>query len=163
MHPTVYRVYRNVPSPALHSARLHRFPHPPSLPMFQGAAVAAAGTYAQMAGLPPYEDIPVSQIKRVTASRLLESKTTIPHYYLSVDCNVDNMMKLRAQLNKTLEKEGTKVSVNDFIIKARKPTSSRPRPRHRPAYSLWVNSWTGNRHTSNQIHPWVKMPSRRCR
>ena len=82
------------------------------------SGVASSGAYAELQGLPAYEDIPVSTIKRVTASRLLESKTTIPHYYLSVDCKIDSMMKLRAQLNKSLEKEGTKVSVNDFVIKA---------------------------------------------
>mmetsp|Transcript_39018 Transcript_39018/g.98816 ORF Transcript_39018/g.98816 Transcript_39018/m.98816 type:complete len:240 (-) Transcript_39018:860-1579(-) len=73
---------------------------------------------ADFGGLPPYEDIPVSQIKKITASRLLESKRTIPHYYLSVDCKVDNMMSLRSQLNKSLEAQGIKISVNDFVIKA---------------------------------------------
>ncbi|CAO1367735.1 unnamed protein product [Diamesa tonsa] len=65
-----------------------------------------------------YVDIPVSNVRGVIAKRLLESKNTIPHYYLTVDCNVDKVMALRAQFNKDLEKSGAKLSVNDFIIKA---------------------------------------------
>eukprot|EP00873_Tetraselmis_striata_P026562 jgi/Tetstr1/446826/TSEL_034306.t1 len=82
------------------------------------SADGPAMSTADFGGLPPYEDIPVSQIKKITASRLLESKRTIPHYYLSVDCKVDNMMSLRSQLNKSLEAQGIKISVNDFVIKA---------------------------------------------
>lgn len=65
-----------------------------------------------------YVDIPVSNIRGVIAKRLLESKTTIPHYYLTVDCNMDQINKLRAKFNKQLEKDGVKLSINDFIIKA---------------------------------------------
>eukprot|EP01026_Neomeris_dumetosa_P063521 TRINITY_DN6029_c0_g2_i2.p4 TRINITY_DN6029_c0_g2~~TRINITY_DN6029_c0_g2_i2.p4 ORF type:complete len:302 (-),score=50.45 TRINITY_DN6029_c0_g2_i2:198-1103(-) len=65
-----------------------------------------------------YVDIPLTQMKKITAKRTLESKTTIPHYYLTMECQVDEMMKLRAQLNKTLEDQGVKISVNDIIIKA---------------------------------------------
>ncbi|XP_035916089.1 dihydrolipoyllysine-residue acetyltransferase component of pyruvate dehydrogenase complex, mitochondrial isoform X2 [Anopheles stephensi] len=65
-----------------------------------------------------YVDIPVSNIRGVIAKRLLESKTTIPHYYLTVDVNMDQVTKLRARFNKQLEKEGVKLSINDFIIKA---------------------------------------------
>lgn len=44
---------------------------------------------------------------------------TIPHYYLTVDCRVDNLMKLRAQLNEALaSRDGGKLSVNDFVVKA---------------------------------------------
>ena len=46
-----------------------------------------------------YTDIPLSQIRKVTASRLLLSKRTIPHYYLTVDTCVDKLMELRNQLN----------------------------------------------------------------
>lgn len=65
-----------------------------------------------------YIDIPVSNIRGVIAKRLLESKTTIPHYYLTVDVNMDKINQLRAKFNKQLEKEGIKLSINDFIIKA---------------------------------------------
>ncbi|KAL5822449.1 hypothetical protein ACOSQ4_020349 [Xanthoceras sorbifolium] len=66
-----------------------------------------------------YVDIPHSQIRKVTASRLLFSKQTIPHYYLSVDTCVDKLMDLRSQLNSIQEAAGGKrISVNDLVIKA---------------------------------------------
>ncbi|XP_024453708.1 dihydrolipoyllysine-residue acetyltransferase component 2 of pyruvate dehydrogenase complex, mitochondrial isoform X1 [Populus trichocarpa] len=66
-----------------------------------------------------YVDIPHSQIRKVTASRLLLSKQTIPHYYLTVDTCVDKLMGLRSQLNLIQETSGGKrISVNDLVIKA---------------------------------------------
>ncbi|XP_059640934.1 dihydrolipoyllysine-residue acetyltransferase component 2 of pyruvate dehydrogenase complex, mitochondrial-like [Cornus florida] len=66
-----------------------------------------------------YTDIPHSQIRKVTASRLLLSKQTIPHYYLSVDTRVDKLFDLRSQLNSLQEASGgKKISVNDLVIKA---------------------------------------------
>lgn len=66
-----------------------------------------------------YTDMPISQIRKVTASRLLLSKQTIPHYYLTVDTCVDNLMKLRSELNSLQEASGGKrISVNDLVIKA---------------------------------------------
>ncbi|KAI4331286.1 hypothetical protein MLD38_029485 [Melastoma candidum] len=66
-----------------------------------------------------YIDIPLSQIRKVTASRLLFSKQTIPHYYLTVDTCVDKLMDLRSQLNSLQESSGGKrISVNDLVIKA---------------------------------------------
>lgn len=43
---------------------------------------------------------------------------TIPHYYLTVDLGLDNIVSLRKRMNELLEKEGVKLSINDFIIKA---------------------------------------------
>ncbi|XP_061360236.1 dihydrolipoyllysine-residue acetyltransferase component 2 of pyruvate dehydrogenase complex, mitochondrial-like [Gastrolobium bilobum] len=66
-----------------------------------------------------YTDIPVSQIRKVTASRLLLSKQTIPHYYLTVDTCVDKLMSLRAKLNSLQEASGgARISLNDLVIKA---------------------------------------------
>lgn len=77
-----------------------------------------------------YTDTPVSTMRRVIASRLTESKSTIPHYYLTVEVNMDRVNKLRAVFNtaaKSAEanggvkdgvKAGVKLSVNDFIVKA---------------------------------------------
>ncbi|XP_022715182.1 dihydrolipoyllysine-residue acetyltransferase component 2 of pyruvate dehydrogenase complex, mitochondrial-like [Durio zibethinus] len=73
---------------------------------------------AKLAAL-DYVDIPHSQIRKVTASRLLFSKQTIPHYYLTVDICVDRLMDLRSQLNSLQEASGGKrISVNDLVIKA---------------------------------------------
>lgn len=83
-----------------------------------GAAAAAGGAPAAVAGAGAYYDVPVSSIRAVIAKRLLESKVTIPHYYLTVDVNMDTVTKLRATFNERLAKDGVKLSVNDFVIKA---------------------------------------------
>lgn len=62
-----------------------------------------------------YEDIPLSNIRKVIADRLSYSKQTIPHYYVTVSVNVDNLLKLRTRLNAMTK---TKISVNDMVIKA---------------------------------------------
>ena len=64
-----------------------------------------------------FEDKPNTGSRKTIAKRLLESKITVPHYYLTIDCNMDNLLLARENLNKA----GTdkyKLSVNDFIIKA---------------------------------------------
>ncbi|CAH0563487.1 unnamed protein product [Brassicogethes aeneus] len=65
-----------------------------------------------------FVDIPVTSIRNTIAKRLLQSKQNIPHYYLTVECNIDKLSKIRSDYNKKLEKSGVKLSVNDFIIKA---------------------------------------------
>ncbi len=70
-----------------------------------------------------YELVPHDGMRKVIARRLTESKQTIPHFYVSVDVSLDNLMNLRERLNGTAPKtqEGLptwKISVNDFIIKA---------------------------------------------
>ena len=65
-----------------------------------------------------YSDVKNTQVRRITAERLLQSKTTIPHYYLTVDLNADRLLELRGQLNEKLAASGGKLSVNDFIVKA---------------------------------------------
>ena len=58
-----------------------------------------------------------SSMRKVIAERLSISKREVPHFYLSIDCNVDNLIKSREEINKTFDKE-LKISVNDFVIKA---------------------------------------------
>ncbi|XP_015379518.1 PREDICTED: dihydrolipoyllysine-residue acetyltransferase component of pyruvate dehydrogenase complex, mitochondrial-like [Diuraphis noxia] len=65
-----------------------------------------------------FVDKPVTNVRKIIAKRLLESKQTIPHYYLTVDLGLDNIVLLRKRMNELLEKEGIKLSINDFIIKA---------------------------------------------
>jgi pyruvate dehydrogenase E2 component (dihydrolipoamide acetyltransferase) len=57
-------------------------------------------------------------MRKVIARRLTESKQTVPHYYLAIDCNLDALLKLRGELNAGLESRGIKLSVNDLLIKA---------------------------------------------
>ncbi len=71
---------------------------------------------ADMLGM-EYEAIPNNNIKKVTARRLTEAKQVIPHFYLSVDCVLDNLLKARAEINNAAD-GAFKLSVNDFIIKA---------------------------------------------
>ena len=63
----------------------------------------------------PYEEIKLSMMRKVIAQRLTESKTTVPHFYISVDVEMDRLLEVRKDIN---ESEGLKLSVNDFIIKA---------------------------------------------
>ncbi|HTB79679.1 MAG TPA: pyruvate dehydrogenase complex dihydrolipoamide acetyltransferase [Opitutaceae bacterium] len=62
--------------------------------------------------------VPVSTMRGVIAKRLVESKTQIPHFYLEVEVDAGPLLDLRARLNASLEKDGVKLSVNDFILKA---------------------------------------------
>ncbi|XP_057455128.1 dihydrolipoyllysine-residue acetyltransferase component 2 of pyruvate dehydrogenase complex, mitochondrial-like isoform X2 [Lotus japonicus] len=93
-----------------------------------------------------YTDIPVSQIRKVTASRLLLSKQTIPHYYLTVDTCVDKLMSLRTQLNSLQESSGgARISVNDLVIKAA-ALALRKVPQ---CNSSWTNEYIRQYHNVN--------------
>ena len=61
---------------------------------------------------------PVSTMRGVIAKRMVESTTTIPYVYLDIEIDAEPLLSIRAQLNTGLEKEGVKLSVNDFILKA---------------------------------------------
>jgi pyruvate dehydrogenase E2 component (dihydrolipoamide acetyltransferase) len=62
--------------------------------------------------------VPASNMRAIIARRLLEAKTQIPHFYLEIEIDAEPLLAVRAQLNAGLEKEGVKLSVNDFILKA---------------------------------------------
>ncbi|MSO68911.1 MAG: pyruvate dehydrogenase complex dihydrolipoamide acetyltransferase [Alphaproteobacteria bacterium] len=85
------------------------------------AAPMAAPSY-MAAPLPPgqpgaaYEDVPASNMRRVVAQRLQESKQQVPHFYLTIDCEIDALLKLRADLN--ARSDAYKLSVNDFVVRA---------------------------------------------
>jgi pyruvate dehydrogenase E2 component (dihydrolipoamide acetyltransferase) len=68
-----------------------------------------------------YEVVPHDSMRKVIAQRLTLAKQTIPHFYLTVECRIDNLLHARAQMNATAPKTGPrafKLSVNDFAIKA---------------------------------------------
>lgn len=74
---------------------------------------------AAVAGTSPVIEVPNSTMRKVIAKRLTQSKQEIPHYYLTIDCHIDPLLELRAQLNARAGAEGDfKLSVNDFVIKA---------------------------------------------
>ncbi|MES2907051.1 MAG: pyruvate dehydrogenase complex dihydrolipoamide acetyltransferase [Pseudomonadota bacterium] len=70
-----------------------------------------------------YEEIPHDQMRRIIAQRLTESKQTIPHFYLTVDCDLEALLAARTAMNHIAPmgedgKSAYKLSVNDFVIKA---------------------------------------------
>ncbi|WP_295174373.1 pyruvate dehydrogenase complex dihydrolipoamide acetyltransferase [uncultured Brevundimonas sp.] len=87
------------------------------------AATAAeprkAQSLAQM-GIPDssYDLIPLDGMKKAVARRMVDSVQNVPHFPLFIDCEIDQLMAVRAKVNKMLEPQGIKVSVNDFVIKA---------------------------------------------
>ncbi|MBU3078433.1 pyruvate dehydrogenase complex dihydrolipoamide acetyltransferase [Sphingomonas quercus] len=66
----------------------------------------------------PHEVVKLSNMRKTIARRLTESKQTVPHIYLTVDINLEKLLKLRTDLNAGLESRGVKLSVNDMLIKA---------------------------------------------
>jgi pyruvate dehydrogenase E2 component (dihydrolipoamide acetyltransferase) len=72
----------------------------------------------------PYTDIPLSTVRKVIAKRMTEAHTTIPVFYLTVDCEIDRLLAARAEINDAAPKDkktkepAYKVSVNDLVIKA---------------------------------------------
>lgn len=95
---------------------------PKSAPVVAAAPTPAAAPAATAPAAAPaagtFTDIPISNIRKVIAQRLMQSKQTIPHYYLSVDVNMDQVLELRTELNAEVKAQNIKLSVNDFIIKA---------------------------------------------
>ncbi|MGE4313632.1 MAG: pyruvate dehydrogenase complex dihydrolipoamide acetyltransferase, partial [Pseudobdellovibrionaceae bacterium] len=94
----------------------------PSTPSSASAAAAApsqgvdAKKLADAYGM-EYELVPNNNMRKVVAKRLLESKQTVPHFYLTVECQIDGLLNTRAELN--AQGEGKyKLSVNDFVVKA---------------------------------------------
>jgi len=81
-------------------------------PLSSGASLLARG--------PIQEErlVPVSTMRGVIAKRMVESTTTIPYVYLDIEIDAEPLLAIRAQLNTGLEKDGVKLSVNDFILKA---------------------------------------------
>ncbi|KQN90633.1 branched-chain alpha-keto acid dehydrogenase subunit E2 [Sphingomonas sp. Leaf231] len=80
-------------------------------------APAAAPTPAQVPDI-PHETTKLTNMRKTIARRLTESKQQVPHIYLTVDVQLDRLLKLRGELNAGLESRGVKLSVNDLLIKA---------------------------------------------
>ncbi|MCL6283095.1 pyruvate dehydrogenase complex dihydrolipoamide acetyltransferase [Ruegeria sp. 2012CJ41-6] len=98
-------------------------PAPAAAPAAAAPAVAPASgpstdMVARMYEGREYEEIALDGMRKTIAARLTEAKQSIPHFYLRRDIKLDALLKFRSQLNKQLESRGTKLSVNDFIIKA---------------------------------------------
>jgi pyruvate dehydrogenase E2 component (dihydrolipoamide acetyltransferase) len=89
-----------------------------------GAMAAPKATTAMATGTPvepgdiPHEAVKLSNMRKTIARRLTESKQQVPHIYLTLDVQLDALLKLRSELNASLESRGVKLSVNDMLIKA---------------------------------------------
>ncbi|MEQ9636404.1 MAG: pyruvate dehydrogenase complex dihydrolipoamide acetyltransferase [Devosia marina] len=91
-----------------------------------GAAMAGGISKAQVLAMyeeGTYELVPADGMRKTIAARLTESKQTVPHFYLTVDCKIDALLAAREQINATApkNKDGKpefKLSVNDFVMKA---------------------------------------------
>ena len=79
------------------------------------AAVETSATSTSRANAAAFADIPLTGMRRAIARRLTESKTTVPHFYVTAHVRVDRLLALRADVNAAAER---KVSINDFVIKA---------------------------------------------
>lgn len=95
---------------------------PPAAPVAATDAVAAAVlpniiSQPSLDGFGPYEAVPHSGMRRTIARRLLASKTTVPHFYLDIDINLDALLALRVEINNG-QTAADKLSINDFVIKA---------------------------------------------
>jgi len=89
-------------------------PSAPSAP----TAAFAGGTPSKTGPIQPDRTVPASNMRATIAKRLLEAKTQIPHFYLEIEVDAEPLLAVRSQLNTAFEKEGVKLSVNDFILKA---------------------------------------------
>ncbi len=101
-------------------------PKPVAVPAAAPAALAAGPSSAEVkaafAGA-DYETIPHDTMRKVIARRLTESKQTVPHFYLTIDCRIDALLAARGEINAGAPKDADgkprfKLSVNDFIVKA---------------------------------------------
>lgn len=106
-------------------------PAAPAQEQPKAAQAASSAPAASSAAAPPsstpYTDVPISNMRKIIASRLAESKSTIPHYYVSVDVEMDKVLRLRQVFNDASAKryasdpakaKDSKLSVGDFITKA---------------------------------------------
>ena len=87
-------------------------------PVAKSGATFTGGGLANKGPVQEERLVPVSTMRGVIAKRMVESTTTIPYVYLDIEIDAEPLLAIRAQLNTGLEKDGVKLSVNDFILKA---------------------------------------------
>jgi pyruvate dehydrogenase E2 component (dihydrolipoamide acetyltransferase) len=111
------------------------------------SATTASVTSTAVMGEESYTEVPVSQMRKTIAARLGESKFTAPHFYLTIEINMDNAVKAREQMNAI---SSVKISMNDIVVKAA-ASALRKHPN--------INSsWLGTKiRYNNHIHIGVAM------
>jgi pyruvate dehydrogenase E2 component (dihydrolipoamide acetyltransferase) len=105
------------PAPARPAAPAAPSVEPTAVPAAPPAPMPALGKerVAALAGGAPYTLRPLTPMRRTIARRLSEAKQTIPHFYVSIDCEIDALLQIRQELN---GKSPERISVNDFVIRA---------------------------------------------
>ncbi len=88
----------------------------PSAPQVQAPKPAAKASPVLLSASDNYEDVPVSQMRKVIARRLGESKFSAPHFYLTVEIDMDNAIQTRKRINEMIAP--AKISFNDLVVKA---------------------------------------------
>jgi len=138
-------------------AAAHQQPAPPAPAVLdtraQPAQTALAIGTALGAGS---SEVVVSGMRQAIARRLVESKSTIPHYQVSMRVNMDPLLELRTMLNAQLEPQGVKLSVNDFIVRACALAMA--------AHPFFNASWAGDRiilHGDVNVGVAVSLPAER--
>ena len=94
----------------------------------------AAPAKPTIPGMPTFEDVTISEAQNINASRVAEAKKFVPHFYVSVECEVDKLLQIRDFLNKYSK---SKVSINDILIKAAALTCTRVKN----VNSSWMNTF----------------------
>ena len=123
-----------IPSPPRAAAAAAPTPAAPALTPTPPTLLSKERVLA-LAGNPPYTERPLNAMRRIIARRLTEAKQTVPHFYLTIDCEIDELLKIRAELNGKSPSQpspeipgsspgrgelggGYRISVNDFVVRA---------------------------------------------
>jgi len=110
---------------------------------FQGMpAMVSAPAIAVVSGTESYEEVPVSQMRKTIAARLSDSKFSAPHFYLTIEINMDKAVAAREQMNQISE---VKISMNDLVIKA----SAAALRKHPKINSSWLGNTIRYNHHIN--------------
>ena len=102
------------------------------------------------------KSIPLSNMRKTIAKRLVESKTQIPHFQVSIEIDMDPLLELRQTLNTQLEPQGVKLSVNDFVMRATAVAATM----HPACNSSW-NGDTLEQHGSVNVGVAISLPAER--
>ena len=102
----------STPAPAQSTQPAASAPTPAQAPAPMPAPLPAVGAALES------KTVPLNTMRSVIAKRLVESKTTIPHYQVTLSARMDSLNALRTELNEQLAPQGVKLSVNDFIVRA---------------------------------------------
>ncbi|KAA3672892.1 pyruvate dehydrogenase E2 component (dihydrolipoamide acetyltransferase) [Paragonimus westermani] len=92
--------------------------------MFRSSDLVGVTSGLSVSSVGAFKDVPVTDLRATMAKRLTDSQISVPHYYLTADIEMDEVLKMRESVNSTLSKRGTKdtnaikITTNDIIIKA---------------------------------------------